>query len=1387
LSFLITFAKKNSMKYKLFLILFLFYFSLFAQNKNGSVGFIENKGQIIDQKGKPNPAVKYLLNTSGLNVQIKKTGFAYDVYEIKKHPLSEKQKEKLASNFLSASKELPQESLEYLYHRIDIDFVNSNKNTQVIADDKSEDYDNFYNVIHAPQGITNVHKFKKITYQNVYNNIDVVFFIPKDTTKVVEYNFIVRPKGKVSDIQLKFTGVKTELDHNKIKMVTRFGNMEETMPMSWTEEGEDKKEINIGYKKIKDNVYGFDCADEVYDKTVIIDPVPVRLWGTFYGYEENLSNQLLLTGGIATDALNNIYLTGNTGSSNLSYATVGAHQTSVGNEYTPYLLFRTDVIVVKFSPEGNREWGTYYGGNLWDRINVIKTDSNNNVIIAGITDSTTNISTVGSYSPNLNGSDNNFYSDGFLVKFNASGVRIWGTYFGGESGDQCYSIDTDENDNIYVVGRTESKTNIAIKSNFQTQWNQGISFYDGYLAKFDTDGHLNWSTYVGGEGWDDLKSIVVKGNYLITGGYSFSYNNITTSGVFQSVHNSNSYYQDGTIYKFSLDGQRLWSTYYGGDFMDEINALEIDEEDNIYLGGQTQSPNNIATIDGFDNSDKPSYRGFFAKLNSNGQRIWGSYLGSSTFPESGNISSLEFRNNALYLGASEGSRDPNLTNSCSYKPQVTSIYEDYIGKFSKRGEFIWGTYVGGFDPFSRIKIVLDNNNKIVVGGISSINEGITDSNSYQSYISGYKNFYLMKFSEGELLCNIDINPTSNSPICTGNILSFNNVPSGYVYAWTGPNGYTSSDPNPIINNASSINSGLYTLVVSDGIDCGCKMTYKLDVFVGDNVPPVPDVKNLPDITGDCNTIVTTIPAALDACAGNIVGTTLDPLSYTTGGNYIIHWNYDDGNGNISSQNQNVIIAETQVPILISSQLFCTQKNATLNDIIITGQNIQWYDDMINGNLLSNSKLLTDGMIYYASQTINNCESKTVPVTINIQNTQTPTGSNQSFCLSQKATLNDIVVNGANIKWYDTNTSTTILSSSTILLDGVTYYATQTINGCESVIRLPVTISLINTLNANNFDVEFCDDLNNGSKVINLTNYNNNLIASATNSNFKYYNSLIGATNQVINDQITADSNYILGTGTKTIFVRITSINGCHQIVELQLTLQPTPIININDIVPICEKSNITINAGTGFDSYLWSTGEITPSIEVTTPGSYSVVVTQKHTIVSCSSTKKFTVVNSNPDTILQIITSDWTTNENSITIVLTTGNVGVYEYSLDGINYQESNTFSGLESGEYNVFMRDKNGCGVIKDTVYLLMYPKFFTPNGDGFNDIWRIKFPKNESNATVKIFDRFGKLLKEISSLSEGWNGTFNGQELPSADYWFTVIRANGKEYKGHFALKR
>ncbi|MNQ85144.1 hypothetical protein D3C85_1002960 [compost metagenome] len=377
-----------------------------------------------------------------------------------------------------------------------------------------------------------------------------------------------------------------------------------------------------------------------------------------------------------------------------------------------------------------------------DKIYGIKTDVQNNVIIVGQTNSKTNISTAGSYSPSFNG-----YDDAFLIKFNASGVRQWGTYFGSGGRDAAYDLDIDNNNNIFMVGTYSI-------NHSDNPHNTPIG--DGFLNKFGPNGNLFWTKLYGGQRTDEFRTIKIGGTFIAVGGFSNSLDNISTPGVFQeNLQNTNIYTDDGTAYKFNLDGERIWSTYYGGEHGEKVNAIEIDDNNNIYLGGETTSSSNIATPNSFHSSNSNSETGFLAKLDQNGQRVWGTYLGSST-----GIYSLVFKNNSIYVGGN-GGIDTSITSICAYKRNGPS--EGYIGKFSKLGDLEWGSYVGGFDQYSKTEITVTNN-QIVVGGTSMFNDGIADINSYQPDILGSNNFYLMKFLE-EKECNINIKPLSNSPVC----------------------------------------------------------------------------------------------------------------------------------------------------------------------------------------------------------------------------------------------------------------------------------------------------------------------------------------------------------------------------------------------------------------------------------------------------------------------------------------------------------------------------------------------------------------------------------------------------------------------------------------------
>lgn len=1352
-----------------FKILFcLVAFSVSAQNIKESVGFRENKGQIMDQNGKPNSLVKFLLNTKGLNVQIRENGFSYEVYEPKLHPKEKGIDQNLAKLAfpLKDQERKPTDLLDYDCHRIDIDFVNSNSEATLICDGKSDEYDNYYNVPNKPEGIMGVHQYRQITYRNIYPKIDVVFSIPNDRQKPVEYNFVIHPGGKMSDIQMKFNGAKTELTNNKIGINTRFGLMKEILPASWIEEGKNKKEISIAYRQIKNGVYGFNTKNAISEKTVVIDPVPERLWESVYGLEDRVQEFTAM----ASDNNGGIYFSGNTTGASSFYASSGAYQTTLagggGN----------DGVIAKFDSDGKRIWGTYFGGLEIDYINGLATDLQGNIMITGITQSETNISTPGAYKQYILDPARQQMGDAFLVKFNSNGIRLWGTYLGGSAGDTGYLIATDKNNNIYVAGQTASADKIAVNSNFQTQFNHG--YVDGFLSKFDPNGKIVWSTYVGGEEYDYLRGgIKCADDYLVVTGRSES-KYLGTPGVFQENYYPKAATETGDliVYKFTLDGNRLWSTYYGGERGVWLTSgcVAIDNQNNIYIAGKTNCTNNIASAGSFrdlypgDNFGA----GFLAKLDSNGKRVWGSYLG--TYLE---VNSIIFKNEHLYVSGS-GSWDTTITTPCAFRRQ--GFDEGYLGKYTTNGELVFGTYTGkpsGYEngEASLDDICFDNNNDIIIGGSAQKKRGDFEN----------RTFYFMKFHE--LYKKVFPNPESNSPVCLGTEIKLR-ASGGTSYLWTGPKGFTSTEQNPIIVNATAENEGVYSCTIT--ADQGCEDTLTTTVFVGDKIPPVPDVTDLPTLNVNCSTQITTIPTATDACTGVIRATTTSPLFYSIPGTYILTWKYDDGNGNSITQSQNLVIGAPQpIPTAGSPQTFCIQQNANLSDIAVIGQNIKWYDQALNGELLNTATKLQDGVTYFATQTINGCESDRLSIQIEMPNSA-PTGDeNQSFCSTEDATIEDIVVSGSNIIWYATATQTTNLPPGTKLKDNTIYYATQTVRNCESIPRLAVKTTFVNTLKANDYSETVCGDWNDSFHSVDLSSYTSKFIDNAPNFSFTYYGSLDGAINQTESDKIKKITDYQLTVGSHDIYVRILSEKGCQQIVKLNLNLVHTPIIPISDIVPICGNASISIDAGSGNDIYKWSTSESSQQINVSAPGNYSVDVTKNYGSLSCTSNKNFIVVKSNSAIITKIEIEDWTDDKNRLTVFLDSGSIGDYEYSLDGIHFQDSNTFQNLPPGRYNVQVKDKNGCQLTQKEANVLMYQKFFTPNGDGYNDTWNIKGVNSTFNAKtiVRIFDRYGKLLKEISPTGDGWDGTYIGQHMPATDYWYFVQLEDGRVFKGHFALKR
>ncbi|MCO6175672.1 T9SS type B sorting domain-containing protein [Flavobacterium sp. NRK F10] len=605
-------------------------------------------------------------------------------------------------------------------------------------------------------------------------------------------------------------------------------------------------------------------------------------------------------------------------------------------------------------------------------------------------------------------------------------------------------------------------------------------------------------------------------------------------------------------------------------------------------------------------------------------------------------------------------------------------------------------------------------------------------------------------------------------------------PHGTITVTSPASEYSYDDGLTWSTNAQMTNLSVGTYYVKIRTIMGCE-SYSSPVTITPFLSPTPNVTYTnPAFCGDTGTITVTTASTEYSFDDGLTWTTNNTMSNLPIGTY--HIRVKDQNGCISNPKTiSFYDVFLDPPTYTVFEPFCS----LLGTITITTNATEYSFD--GGNTWQTSNTLFNvntGTYIIKIKNEDGCISPNVYVNVyNFQNIQPnytidPAGCDK-YATVTITTLGDEYSFDGGVTWSTSNTIGNLNGGNTVTIK------VRRAN-CESLNRVVTINSYYLPLPVvNDFSTLICDSLNDGHEITDLNAFNNEYINNSNNYTFQFYNSQQGALTENPNDRINNPSSYDLINTNQSIYVTIKDSNGCFSVATLELEMIASPVIDLENLYYLCENFTVTISEDSNFDSYTWSEGTVGNVLTVDQPGNYSLTVTEDHGSVICSATKTFQIVLSNPATIVNFETHDWTVENNTIQINVT--GLGDYEYSLNGIDYQDSNLFTELPNGEYTVYVRDKHGCGVSTGDIYLLMYPKYFTPNQDGYNDTWKIKFSDNEPNLQIKIFNRYGKFLKQLSSISEGWDGTYLGQQLPSDDYWFVVIRENGKEHRGHFSLKR
>ncbi|WP_394759132.1 T9SS type B sorting domain-containing protein [Flavobacterium sp.] len=422
-----------------------------------------------------------------------------------------------------------------------------------------------------------------------------------------------------------------------------------------------------------------------------------------------------------------------------------------------------------------------------------------------------------------------------------------------------------------------------------------------------------------------------------------------------------------------------------------------------------------------------------------------------------------------------------------------------------------------------------------------------------------------------------------------------------------------------------------------------------------------------------------------------------------------------------------------------------------------------------------------------------------------------------------------VISGGNtnyqVTFYETNAD--LLANNSIITPANYTSATRTLivkvvdptnNSCYKTSTLDLIVLSIPGATNNPTPIELCK--NSGFTIFDLTSREIEMagLTPLADIQFKYYINLTDAiannTNFIINN--TSFTNSVINY--QKIYVRLnskTNFNSetnqaCNNILELELFVRPYPANNLSsNPYTICiDKNNTVVNPAiieTGLTTtdyhFIWYNehnaitgneiiGAVSDTYNAITEGNFSVKIINTTNVALCStiinfSTKKSYIPFSIVGAPSELIAFDV---DNTITAIASPTSPD-YLYSIDYSGWQTSAVFTNIPEGEHTLTVKNKYECGEVSTQIIVVDYPKFFTPNGDGYNDTWNIGGTKVLDSIQIYIFDRYGKLIQEITP-QNSWDGNFNGKALPSSDYWFKLIYKKSnikKEFKSHFALKR
>lgn len=574
---------------------------------------------------------------------------------------------------------------------------------------------------------TAVPHFAQVRRQDVYPGVDLLFY---GAPQRLEYDFVIAPAANPEEIRMSFTLDGMEkgnsapafptMDANgNLVFSTPAGDVRINRPVAYQELEGKRTEIAAAFSLTASGEVGFSIG--TYDSGAPLTIDPVLVYGTYLGGAD-----MDYAYDVVVDSAGNTYITGNTMSADFP-----VDEDAIQPEYAGG-TGAGDVFVAKLNPSGTEfVFCTYLGGADNDGGVGIAIDPQRNVYVTGGADSADFPVTSGVWQNEKAGA-----RDAFIAKLSTNGdALLYSTFLGGASSDCGVDIKADNDGNVYLAGWTNSEDFPVFENSLKPIFGGGNS--DGFACKLSPNGNsLDYSTYLGGAGFDDARGIAADGdgNAYVTG-YTSSRDMITTEGALQTGYRGGDY--DAFLLKIDPFGSAyVYATYLGGDNSDSGRGIALDSAGNAYITGDTNSLNFPATIGSFQQSYAGGDRdAFVVKVNTTGSREeYGTFLGGGS-TDYGYAIAVDALGNAYLTGYTFSTDFPVIVGTL--QPAYGGSQDAFVAKISRYGNLLsFSTYLGGSLWEKGYGIGLDAANNLYVTGSTGSTDFPISAGAVQPLASG---------------------------------------------------------------------------------------------------------------------------------------------------------------------------------------------------------------------------------------------------------------------------------------------------------------------------------------------------------------------------------------------------------------------------------------------------------------------------------------------------------------------------------------------------------------------------------------------------------------------------------------------------------------------------